>query len=486
MAENEKIDYAKIGLKSGLEIHQQLDSGKLFCHCPGYLRQDKHDYEIRRKLHKIAGETGKIDEAVQHEAKLDKEFLYQGYNNNCCLVELDECPPYPINEEALDEAIKIALLLNCEIYTNTQIMRKTVIDGSNTSGFQRTFLLGHDGFIETSFGKVAIDTLALEEDSARPGVGDEEDEKTRVWKLDRLGIPLVEIMTKPEMNSPEQIKEAALKIGEVLRACKVKRGIGTIRQDVNVSIKGHDRVEIKGFQKPEMMIKTVDLEIKRQEEEIKKGKITGEVRGTLENGTTKFNRPMPGSARMYPETDLPLLKISRDRLNEIKKNLPKLKREIRDELKKKGLSDELINLVLEGNVDEFEVLSRVYDKDANLVAKMITLWRNEFATKLRRKFEEIKSVLNEVVLEKVLENVKSGNISEGDVKGILWKVVNGETVEDALIVEKVDDNALEEAIAGIVKEKPGLRAGAYMGLIIANLPGADKRKAMEILQKLVK
>jgi len=89
-------------------------------------------------------------------------------------------------------------------------------------------------------------------------------------------------------------------------------------------------------------------------------------------------------------------------------------------------------------------------------------------------------------LEKVLENVKSGNISEGDVKGILWKVVNGETVEDALIVEKVDDNALEEAIAGIVKEKPGLRAGAYMGLIIANLPGADKRKAMEILQKLVK
>lgn len=487
MAENDKIDYVKFGLRSGLEIHQQLDSGKLFCHCPGYLRQDKADYEIRRKLHKIAGETGKIDSAVEHEAKLDKEFLYQGYKDNCCLVELDECPPYPINEEVLDEAIKIALLLNCEIYTNTQIMRKTVIDGSNTSGFQRTFLLGHDGFIETSFGKVAIDTLALEEDSARPGVGDEEDEKTRVWKLDRLGIPLVEIMTKPEMNSPEQIKEAALKIGEVLRACKVKRGIGTIRQDVNVSIKGHDRVEIKGFQKPEMMIKTVDLEIKRQEEEIKKGKITGEVRGTLEDGTTKFNRPMPGSARMYPETDLPLLKISRDRLNEIKKNLPKLKREIRDELKKKGLSDELINLVLEGNVDEFEVLSKVYGKDANLVAKMITLWRNEFATKMKRKFDEIKSVLNEVVLEKVLENVKSGQISEGDVKGILWKVVNGTQVEEALIVEKVDDNALEEAIAGIVKEKPGLRAGAYMGLIIAKLGvSVDKRKAMEIVNRLVK
>lgn len=220
-----EIDYSKIGLKSGLEIHQQLDSGKLFCKCPGYLRQDKPDYEIKRKLHKIAGETGEIDLAVQHEASLDKEFIYQGYDGNCCLIELDEEPPKTINQEALDEAIKIALLLNCEIYTNTQVMRKTVIDGSNTSGFQRTFLLGHDGFVETSFGKVGIDTVALEEDSARPGTLGEDvegSEKTRVWKLDRLGIPLVEIMTKPEMSNPEEIKEAALKIGEVLRACKVK------------------------------------------------------------------------------------------------------------------------------------------------------------------------------------------------------------------------------------------------------------------------
>ena len=486
MAENDKIDYVKVGLKSGLEIHQQLDSGKLFCHCPGYLRQDKPDFEVRRRLHAIAGETGKIDEAVQHEAKLDKEFVYQGYNDNCCLIELDEEPPKMINSEALDEALKIALLLNCEIYTNTQIMRKTVIDGSNTSGFQRTFLLGHDGFIETSFGKVAIDTLALEEDSARPGVGDGEDEKTRVWKLDRLGIPLVEIMTRPEMNSPEQIKEAALKIGEILRACKVKRGIGTIRQDVNISIKGHDRVEIKGFQEPGMMIRTVDLEVLRQQKEIVDGKSSGEVRGTLEDGSTKFNRPMPGSARMYPETDLPLMKISRDKLNELKKNLPKLKREIRDELKKKGLSDELINLVLEGNVDEFEVLLRVYSKDANLVAKMVTLWRNEFATKMKKSFDEIKLMLNEVVLEKVLENVKSGAIGEGDVKGILLKVVNGEDIESALKVERVDENALEEEISKIVKDKPGLRAGAYMGLIIGKLGASvDKRKAMEILNRLV-
>jgi Glu-tRNA(Gln) amidotransferase subunit E-like FAD-binding protein len=419
---------------------------------------------------------------------LDREFIYQGYNDNCCLIETDEEPPKMINSDALDEALKIALLLNCEIYTNTQVMRKTVIDGSNTSGFQRTFLLGYDGFVETSFGKVGIDTIALEEDSCRPGnANGNENENVRVWKLDRLGIPLVEIMTKPEMNNPEQIKECALKIGEILRACKVKRGIGTIRQDVNISIKGHDRVEIKGFQEPGMMVKTVDLEILRQKEELGKGKKTGEVRGTLPDGTTKFNRPMPGSARMYPETDLPLLKIGRDKLNEIKKVLPKMRHEIKEELKKKGLTDEMINLVLDGNVDEFEVLSRVYSKDVNLVAKMVTLWRNEFATKTRKSFDEIKNILNEVVLERVLEELNDGIISEGDVKGILLKVVNGVSLDDALIVEKVDDNALEEAIAGIVKEKPGLRAGAYMGLIIAKLGvSVDKRKAMEILERLVK
>src|SRR3989338_7972898 len=247
MLTNEKIDYQKVGLKSGLEIHQQLDTGKLFCHCPGYLRSEKPDFEIKRKLHAVAGETGEVDIAVEHESALDREFVYQGYNDSTCLVEIDECPPYEINEMALDEIIKIALLMNCEIYPCAQIMRKTVIDGSNTSGFQRTVLVGHDGFIETSFGKVGVTTIALEEDAARII---EKDAKKAVYRLDRLGIPLVEIRTDPDMKTPEQIKETALKIGEILRACKVKRGIGTIRQDVNISIKGHERVEIKGFQYP--------------------------------------------------------------------------------------------------------------------------------------------------------------------------------------------------------------------------------------------
>jgi len=478
------MDYVKIGLKAGLEIHQQLDCGKLFCHCPGYLRSDEPDFIVMRKLHAVAGETGEIDAAVVHEAALDKTFYYQGYKDSTCLIELDEEPCHLVNQQALDEALKIALLLNCEIYPVTQVMRKIVIDGSNTSGFQRTALLAHSGFVETSFGKVEIDTLCLEEDSGR---NVSKDEKSATYRLDRLGIPLVEIATAAVLDTPEKIKETALKLGEILRACKVKRGIGTIRQDVNISIKGHGRVEVKGFQDPAMMIETVRKEIQRQEKELIEGKKNEEVRGALPSGETEFLRPMPGRARMYPETDLPLLTIRREKLNELKKTLPKLRHEIRDILKAKGLSDEFIVLVLDGHLDEFETLLRVYSKDANLIAKMVVLWRNEFASKLKKTFEEIKEVLSERTLEKVLEAFVAEKIDEGDVKHVLFKIVSGTSVEEALKVEKVSHDDLEEQISEIVKEKPGLRANAYMGMVIAKLGASvDKRKAMEILNRIVK
>jgi len=485
MVEQDKINYVKVGLKSGLEIHQQLDAGKLFCNCPGYLRQDEPDFSVKRKLHRVAGETGEVDVAVEHEASLDKEFYYQGYNDSTCLIELDEEPPHNVNSDALNEAIKIALLLNCEIYPIVQVMRKTVIDGSNTSGFQRTLLVGHSGFIETSFGKVGIDSVALEEDAARII---ERDDKKAVFRLDRLGIPLVEIGTAPDMNTPEQIKEAALKIGEILRACKVKRGIGTIRQDVNISIKGHDRVEIKGFQEPRIMIETADKEILRQQKELEMGKTRGEVRNAEPDGTTRFLRPIPGQARMYPETDLPLLKIGREKINELKKKLPKLRTEIRDELRRKGLNEEMINLVLENNaVDEFETLLSVYSKDANLIAKMLILWPAEIASKMKMNAEDVEEKLTERIFERILEKLNSGKINDGDIKGIMLKIASGIAVEEALKVEKIGYDKLEEEIAKIVKEKPGLRAGGYMGLIIAKLGNnVDKRKAMEILGKLVK
>ncbi len=478
------IDYVKLGVKAGLEIHQQIETKeKLFSAAPSYLRNDNADFTIVRKLHQVAGESGNIDAAVVHESSLNREFHYEIHEDTTSLVELDEEPPHFINREALEEALKIALLLNCEIYQNTQIMRKTVIDGSNTSGFQRTVLLAHNGFIETSFGKVPIETVVLEEDSAR--IVSKETGKA-VYRLDRLGIPLVEIVTAPLLHTPEQIKEAALKIGEIIRACKVKRGIGTIRQDVNISIKGHDRVEIKGFQDSKMMIVTANKEIERQQKNLAERKTQGGVRQASDNGETVFLRPMPGKARMYPETDLLLLYIPLDMINKIKKNLPKMKHELREELNKKGLNDELIKLILDGNLDEFETLLKVYDKDANLIAKMIALWPQEFASKMKKNYEEVRNILTEAVLEKVLEEVVAGKIPIGEVKRVLLDITEGKSIENALKVEKKDDNELEHAIRHIVAEKPGLRANAYMGLVIAKLgSGVDKRKAMEILNKIV-
>ncbi|MEK6899238.1 MAG: hypothetical protein AABW79_04035 [Nanoarchaeota archaeon] len=480
------MDYSKLGFKAGLEIHQQLDSEKLFSGAPSYLRSDKPDYTVVRKLHAVAGESGEIDEAVAHEASLEREFHYEGYKDTISLVELDEEPPKMIGEKALEICLEIALLLNCEIYPASQIMRKTVIDGSNTSGFQRTVLIGHDGFLETSFGNVAIESVALEEDSARLI---SRDAKKAIFRLDRLGIPLVEIGTAPELYSAEQVKEAALKLGEILRACRVKRGIGTIRQDVNVSIKGHERVEIKGFQDPAMMVATIDKEVERQTRDLKEKKISGSVRNALANGETEFMRPLPGKARMYPETDLPLLKIGLEKINKIKKNLPKLKTQIRDELKKKGLGDELINLVLDSRdyLDSFTTLCKIYSKDANLVAKMVTLWRAEIAGKNKKTIDDIENVLSERMLEKILELVKAKKIDISDVKQIMVKLSEGVAFENAIKIEKLDANGLEEFVVKLIRDRPGLRANAYMGQVMAHFKGKiDAKKAMEIIERSLK
>jgi len=479
------MDYAKLGFKAGIEIHQQLDTPKLFSGAPSYLRSDEPHYVIRRKLHAVAGETGEVDVAVAHEAAKDKEFYYEGYHDTISLVELDEEPPKNVNDEALDVALQVALLLNCELYPITQVMRKTVIDGSNTSGFQRTVLIAHNGYVETSFGRVPIESVALEEDSAR--IVTREKGKT-VYRLDRLGIPLVEIGTAPVMTRPEQVKEAALKIGEILRACKVKRGIGTIRQDVNVSIKGHERVEIKGFQDPAMMTITIDKEIERQLKDIQSGTVEGGVRNALPNGESEFLRPLPGRARMYPETDLTLLRIGLERVNKLKKHLPKLKSDIRDELKKKGLTDEMINLVLDtpNALDEFLALVK-HTSDAVLVAKMVTLWRKEFETKYKKSADEVHHILSERILETVLENIKLKKIETSDVKTVMASLMEGKKIDSALKVEKVTHDDLEHEIRAIVKEKPGLRPNAYMGLVMAKLKGkVDAKKAMEILEKIVR
>ena len=473
-----ELDYEKLGLKCGLEIHQQLDTNKLFCNCSSILRQDSPDFIVKRKLHAVAGELGEVDVAAKHEMQKDKTFVYEVYDTTC-LVELDEEPPYEINKEALKIALQIAIFLKCEIVSLAQIMRKTVIDGSNTSGFQRTVFIARDGYVETSSGKVGIEGIFLEEDSARFV---NKNEKESVYKLDRLGIPLVEIATAPDIKTPEQAKEVALHIGNILRSCKVKRGIGTIRQDVNISIKGSNRVELKGFQDPKIMIKAVENEIKRQHS-LKKGN-PSEVRNVLPDGTSKFLRPMPGHSRMYPETDLPLLKISRDLINEAKKTLPKLKHETEKELEKFGLGPEMIKLLFKQNkFEEFKEFSKILN-NPKLIAKILLIFPRDLASHEKVSMKKIEKILNKDILVFVLENLKNKKISEEQVKEVLKRIVKGEEFEKAIVFEREDINIVEEKIVKIIKEKPGLSEKAYMGLVMSEFKG--KVSGKELIENIKK
>jgi len=184
---------------------------------------------------------------------------------------------------------------------------------------------------------------------------------------------------------------------------------------------------------------------------------------------------------------LELLKISRERIDKLRRKLPKLRGEIKDELKKKGLSDELISLVLSGHVDEFMILHKIYDKDANLIGKMVVLWRSEFSRKMKKTLEEVTEVLSERVYERILEKVRSGKLDASSVREVLVKLMEGESFEDAVRVEKVDDDFLEREIRKIVRAKPGLRPNAYMGIVMTELRGKiDAKRAMEILKRIVK
>ena len=260
----EELDYEELELKVGLEIHQQLNSKhKLFCSCPTQLADDSTPRrEFSRYLRVVKSEVGEIDPAALYEMRKGRKIIYEAPEGHACLVEMDEEPPHELNREALTIALAIAKALNSEILDEIQAMRKIVIDGSNTTGFQRTAIVGVGGYLEDEEGKISIQTVCLEEDAARK-VG--EGPGFIKYNLDRLGIPLVEIATGPDIRSPEQAMRVALKIGLLLRLTgKVKRGLGTIRQDLNISIKGGEKIEVKGVGKLELIRKVVKYEAMRQ------------------------------------------------------------------------------------------------------------------------------------------------------------------------------------------------------------------------------
>lgn len=258
---------SKSGFKAGIEIHQQLETHKLFCSCDSNVSEKKADRTIERSLRAVAGETGEIDRAAVFESMRRKKFIYHAYNEESCLVEADEEPPHDVNGEAMKTALQVAKMLNCEIPEEIHFMRKTVVDGSNTSGFQRTAIVGMNGYLDTTLGRVGVTNVSLEEEAAK--IISREDDRVE-YGLDRLGIPLIEIGTAPDVKSPAHAREVAERIGMLLRATgRVKRGIGTIRQDVNVSIKGGARIEIKGMQELRLIEKTVETETERQQSLLK-------------------------------------------------------------------------------------------------------------------------------------------------------------------------------------------------------------------------
>ncbi len=258
-------DYERIGFKSGLEVHQQLKtSEKLFCHCPSGIYHDNEDYnaELIRHMRPTLSELGEYDGTALMEFKTRKEIVYRIHNRTACTYEVDDTPPFTINKEALDIALELSLLSKLNIVGEVHITRKQYLDGSIPTGFQRTAILGVEGEIQLKNKKVRLLQLSIEEDSCREisDVG-----HVRTFKTDRLGMPLIETVTYPDLVTPDELKEAAEYIRFLNRSTgKVRTGIGTGREDVNVSCRDGDRVEIKGVAHNKWIPKLSHIEAFRQ------------------------------------------------------------------------------------------------------------------------------------------------------------------------------------------------------------------------------
>jgi Glu-tRNA(Gln) amidotransferase subunit E-like FAD-binding protein len=469
------MNYEKLGFKAGIEIHQQLAGRKLFSNAPALVNDENEpDIFFERKLRAVAGETGKVDKAAAYEMKKDRIFRYEACSSSSTLVEFDEEPPAPVNEDALEAVIEVALLLNANVVNEVHFMRKTIVDGSNVSGFQRTALIAVDGYVETSKGRVGIDSICLEEESAKKI---EEKPHVVTYRLDRLGVALVEIATDASIKDPEHAKEVSSILGMMLRSTgKVRRGIGSIRQDVNVSIKGHPRVELKGFQDLRSMPKTIDHEVQRQQKE-KKGE--SHVRKANADGTSTFMRPMPGAARMYPETDVPVVVITRERINAIK--LPELidEKVLRYE-KEYNLSADAARMLIKHEID-----FTPYTKFKRLESKFIAEVLISYPKQIQKRYKLDVSKLKDKDFQEVLGYLNDKKIPKGAVLEILVEIVKGKKI-DLSKYKQVDTKILEEELKKIVAANKGASIGALMGEAMKKFHGkVDGKMIMMLLKKMI-
>ena len=246
--EDDALDYAAVGLIAGLEVHQQLlTDRKLFCHCPAGRYTRTHDGTVLRHMRPTLSELGVYDGTALMEFKTRKHIVYLLNRENTCTYEMDDTPPFPVNQEAVDVAIEQCLMLGCDIVDEVHIARKQYLDGSIPTGFQRTAIVGVNGILPFRGRELSITQVSVEEDSCREV---EDRGHLIVWRTDRLGMPLIETVTGPDLRSPDEVEEAILLVGRVCRSTgRVRVGLGASRQDVNVSVRGGRRVEIKGVPK---------------------------------------------------------------------------------------------------------------------------------------------------------------------------------------------------------------------------------------------
>ena len=616
-----------VGVKVGLEIHQQLATNKkLFCNCTP-LESDEYFMKFQRKLRASKSELGEFDPAVLFEKSKSKTIMYYANPESSCLVEQDEEPPHELDEDARKIALIIASALKSNIFSEIYPMRKTVVDGSNTTGFQRTMLISQGGFFDVEGTKIGIQSICLEEDAAKI-LG--EQGSIRKYGLERLGVPLVEIATEPFEVKPQEVRKIALSLGRILRSTKkVKRGLGSIRQDVNVSIKeGGVVIEVKGVQQLEQLEKVVEYEAKRQHgllkiskklqeknwihddkndrkditelflkckskiiqnaikknqrifavsfrnmvgmfgyspyEGIRLGKEVAELvrffglggifhsdelpnygveKSDLENlkeflkineddgflilaipeekihtivdqiilriehiknegipidtrlatqkGETKFLRPRPGAARMYPETDIPPIIISKEELVDAIKNIPKSWDESIKELQTKyEINSQLTEQIFDSRyIEIFEKIVEKTKVSPTFVASVLC----STITNLERSKLNSNLLQNEDIV-KSFELLEVGKISKESIEIIFENIMAGKAknTEEAMkntAIEAVNESDLEKIIEEIVEKNQEIiinqkerAVGPLMGIAMKKLRG---KASGEIVNKLL-
>ncbi len=625
-------DYARMGLKVGLEIHVQLDTAKkLFCDCPTSLSLDKPEISFTRRLRPTQSELGQMDEAALFEFHKGRSFVYEADRETTCLVEMDEEPPHALNDESINAGLMVSLLLNCNPVDEIHVMRKLVIDGSNTTGFQRTAIISTDGSVNAGKLKVGIRHISLEEDSARKTA---EHRLALHYNIDRLGIPLLEITTDPAIGTPEEAVLTAREIGRILKVTKrIKRGLGTIRQDLNISIEDGALIEVKGVQKLNLIGKIVEYEASRQKKlleiagdlkgrglketdlnasltdvtevfaktsskVLKKaldqsgvilgvklpkfegllrievapgvrlgsemsdrarfwGLVSGifhtdelpgygitaeelgdlskeldlgeadagvivadtrsraedalnavlararealvgvpeETRGPTAEGATRYMRPRPGSARMYPETDIPPAMLGKDRVDSVRHLLPPLPEKLLERLQK----DYSINQILAEQLIDSDYLP-VFEKVAGrktLATTFVATFLTETLTNLGREGFQVET-LTEPQLEDLFNLVERGVTAKESLPELakwLSRHLNstGEEAVNELGLGKLVEADLERIIEKILEAHPKLarpgsdrEAAKLLGLVMSQVRGkADAATVQAVLKSKV-